>query len=125
MDTLELLGKMRESISAGRSFGPAHEADGCTVIPVAWVAGGGGAGTDTGLPPKKEGQGNGETGTATGPPRTGSGGGFGFVSVPMGAYVIKNGEVRWVPSFDLGLLALIITGFLKSLAKVRARRLKA
>src|SRR3954452_8599132 len=48
MDSKTLLDKLGGGITAGRSFGPAHEKDGVMVIPVAYVAGGGGAGDDGG-----------------------------------------------------------------------------
>ena len=31
----------------------------------------------------------------------GEGGGFGLIARPAGAYVIKDGVVRWRPAFDL------------------------
>jgi hypothetical protein len=44
MTTAELMRRLDESISGGRSFGPAFERDDCLVIPVAYVLGGGGGG---------------------------------------------------------------------------------
>ena len=39
--------KIGDSMKGGRSFGPAFERDGTTVIPVAYVFGGGGGGAGT------------------------------------------------------------------------------
>jgi uncharacterized spore protein YtfJ len=83
-----LLAKANEAINAGRAFGPPVERDGCTIIPVAYVFGGGGGG-DASM----------ETGGS-------SGGGFGGVAWPLGVYVIKDGNVRWVPAIDWTLLGL-------------------
>jgi uncharacterized spore protein YtfJ len=101
----EVLRKLGESIHVSRSFGPAYEHDGVMVIPVAVVGGGGGGG-------------------ASAKPERGpeEGGGFGMVSWPIGAYVIKNGEVRWRPTFDVAMLTMIAVGFLKSLGKRRKKR---
>jgi len=104
-----LMDKMTGSIQGGRSFGPAFEHDGCTVIPVAYVFGGGGGGSGTS--PEQQ----------PAPPRTGTGGGFGFVSWPIGAYVIKNGEVTWRPLFDVGGLALLAVGVVRLLIQMRQR----
>ena len=104
-----MLAKVAESIQGGRSFGPAFEHDGVMVIPVAYVVGGGGGGEDN--RPK--------VGEWKGPS---TGGGFGVVSIPIGAWVIKNGEVRWVPTFDVVLLLITGSVLLKGLTKARRRR---
>jgi uncharacterized spore protein YtfJ len=62
--------------------------DGLTVIPAASVGGGGGGGGGSGGP----------QGQATG---TGEGGGFGLKAKPAGAFVIKEGKVRWRPAIDV------------------------
>jgi len=41
-----------------------------------------------------------------GPPPTGTGGGFGGVVLPVGVYVVKDDQVRWVPAFDTTLIVL-------------------
>lgn len=86
----ELLAGARDAISVKRVFGDPVETDGVTVIPVASVGGGGGGGGDAEL--------NG-------------GGGFGLIARPVGAYVIKDGEVTWKPAVDanrVGALAFIL-----------------
>jgi uncharacterized spore protein YtfJ len=67
--------------------------DGLTVIPAASVGGGGGGGGGSGGP---EGQGAG----------AGEGGGFGLKAKPAGAFVIKQGKVRWQPAVDVNRVIL-------------------
>lgn len=102
MSVESLLAKASEGIHAGRAFGPPVEADGCTVIPVAFAAGGGGGGDA----PAEAG--------------AGSGGGFGTVSWPLGVYVIKDGQAKWVPAVDATRVALGVLALVR--AAVRARR---
>jgi uncharacterized spore protein YtfJ len=89
MDVQDVVAKARDAITVKRVFGAPYERDGITVIPAAAIGGGagGGGGEDT------------EGGT-------GSGGGFGITARPVGAYVIKNGEVRWEPAMDITRVAL-------------------
>jgi len=75
----ELIEGARDAISVRRVFGDPIEEDGVTVIPAAAVRGGGGGGADT--------EGNGGTG-------------FGLTASPVGAYVIKDGEVSWKPAVN-------------------------
>jgi uncharacterized spore protein YtfJ len=103
----QLLAKVSESMNAGRAFGPVIEREGCIVIPVAFVAGGGGGGDAL----------EGPEGTAGA-----TGGGFGGFSWPIGAYVIKDGNVRWMPAVDVTLVALGGLLVARSVLKVRARR---
>lgn len=78
-DVDEILRGAREAISVEKVFGEPIEEDGVTVIPAASVRGGGGGGGDT--------EGNG-------------GSGFGLTASPVGAYVVKDGEVSWKPAVD-------------------------
>src|SRR5262249_45952352 len=105
-----------ESIHGSRSYGPVVEKDGVTLVPVSFVVGGGGGGG--GAPPPHPMMPADEQGQ-----RVGAGGGFGFVSWPIGAYVIRNGEVKWQPSIDAGMLALVASGLLRSVLRRRRRRL--
>lgn len=75
----ELIEGARDAISVKKVFGDPIEEDGVTVIPAAAVRGGGGGGGDT--------EGNGGTG-------------FGLTASPVGAYVIKDGEVSWKPAVN-------------------------
>jgi len=100
----ELLDKATNGLDAGRAFGPVIERDDCVVIPVAFVAGGGGGGE------------------ATEGPQGGTGGGVGTFMWPIGAYVIKGGNVRWVPAVDVTLVALGALLVARTVLKIRARR---
>jgi uncharacterized spore protein YtfJ len=110
MDLEKLLTKTSESISVHRAFGTAYERDDCLIIPVAMVAGGGGGG---GADLHADGE---ESGESPG------GGGFGGVTWPMGVYVVKNGDVRWVPAIDATRIALAGIAFVRSIVKLVARR---
>ena len=102
-----LLAKASEALDAGRAFGPVIERDGCAIIPVAFVAGGGGGGDAL----------EGPEGTTAA-----AGGGLGGLTWPIGAYVIKNGEVRWVPAVDVTLIVLGGLLVARTVLKTRARR---
>ena len=86
----ELLQRVGEQLTVGRAFGPAYEHDGTLVVPVATVFGGGGGGSDS----KAE---------------SSEGGGVGGIVHPLGAYVVRDGRVRFVPTIDL---TLVIAGIL-------------
>ena len=103
MNVERVLERSGELMSAGRVFGPPIERDGVTLVPVAWVIGGGGSGVG---------------GPVESP---GDGAGFGVASIPIGAYVIKNGEARFVPSYPVTLLALIGSRVVTRLFKRRRR----
>jgi len=103
MDVEKLLARTADNVSVRRAFGPAYEKDGLLIIPVAVVAGGGGAGTararpgsSAGLPDNPPGEG-GTADDATPQDSGGSdtGGGFGGLVLPSGAYVVKGDQVRW------------------------------
>lgn len=105
---LAIIERARDLLTVRRVFGEPIERDGVTVIPAAKVRGGGGGGGDT--------QGNG-------------GGGFGVSATPAGAYVIKDGTVRWEPALDLGrtifmgqLVGIVFLLTLRSIVKVLAKR---
>lgn len=103
MNVEQVLARAGEMTSASRVFGSPIERDGVTIVPVAWVVGGGGGGVG---------------GPAESP---GDGAGFGLISVPIGAYAIKDGDVRFVPSYDVGFLALVGVGLVKRIFKRRRR----
>lgn len=75
----ELIEGARDAISVKRVYGDPVEENGVTIIPAAAVRGGGGGGGDA--------EGNGGTG-------------FGLTASPVGAYVIKEGEVSWKPAVN-------------------------
>jgi uncharacterized spore protein YtfJ len=80
----DLLARARDSFDARTVFSEPVEKDGVTVIPAARLTGGGGGGNGE---DRKGGR--------------GEGGGLGLIARPVGAYVIKNGEVRWQPAIDV------------------------
>jgi uncharacterized spore protein YtfJ len=99
----EIVKGHRDAITIRRVFGEPYVKNGVTVIPAAKVVGGGGGGV-----------GRSSDGT-----EEGSGTGFGLSGKPVGVYVIKGDEVRWVPAFDvnrviagsfaLAAIALLVT----------------
>jgi uncharacterized spore protein YtfJ len=113
MDLHALLGKATDSMGVGRAFGTAYERGEMLVIPVAFVAGGRGAGSSEPDPADA----SGATGTDS---RMGTG--FGSVSWPLGVYVVSDGKVRWVPAFDTTLIALAGIGLAKLALRLLSRR---
>jgi uncharacterized spore protein YtfJ len=107
MDVQTVLTRASDLMSAGRVFGAPIERDGVTLVPVAVVVGGGGGGAGSGA--------SGTGGTPT------DGAGFGVLSMPIGAYVISNGQAKFVPSYDIGFLTLVGVGLGRAVLK-RARR---
>ncbi len=86
MNTLESLSQARDAITVRRVYGDPYQEEGVTVIPAANVMGGGGGGGDQ--------QGNG-------------GAGFGVRARPAGAWVIKDGDVRWRPAVDVNRMIFV------------------
>lgn len=112
MKITEVLSEARDAITVKRVFGDPYERDGLTVIPAALVTGGGGGGAG------HDAQG-----------QEGEGGGFGVVGRPVGAYVIKGGEVSWRPAVDINrvvtMVGLVAIAYLFSrprVARARAAR---
>jgi uncharacterized spore protein YtfJ len=89
MNAQEILTQVRDSMNVKRVFGEPYEKNGLTVIPVASIAIGGGAGegADTAGHPNR-------------------GGGYGLGGRAMGAFVIKGDNVRWLPAVDVNRLIL-------------------
>jgi uncharacterized spore protein YtfJ len=79
VDPMTILEKAQEAMSARSVYGEPHTEGGATIIPVAAVRGGGGGGGDE---------------------RANGGGGFGLSARPVGAFVIRDGEVEWKPALD-------------------------
>jgi uncharacterized spore protein YtfJ len=86
MNALDTVNQTRDAITVRRVYGEPYQEDGVTIIPAAHVMGGGGGGGDT--------LGNG-------------GSGFGISARPVGAWVIKDGDVIWRPSLDLNRAILM------------------
>jgi uncharacterized spore protein YtfJ len=104
----EILAKPRDAMTVRRVFGEPYERDGVTVIPAARIMGGAGGGG-----------GHDEQG------QEGEGGGFGLMSRPAGAYVIRDGEVRWRPAFDVNRLIAVLGAVAIAYLLSRSRVLKA
>ena len=139
MDVENLLAKATDNLSVRRAFGTAYEKDGMLIIPVAMVTGGGGGGTaryrnrDRAAGPHSLPEGGpaaqdtaaldtaAQDTAAQDPARTDAGGGFGGLIFPAGVYVVKGGQVRWVPAVDVTIVALASLGLVRVLARTWSR----
>jgi uncharacterized spore protein YtfJ len=93
---------IRRVLRARDVFGKPVESDGVTIIPVASVLGGGGAGTG-----ERIGNAGDDVSAGAGEaPQTGAGIGYGFIARPVGAFEIRDGKVRWRPAVDVTTLTL-------------------
>ena len=90
MDVQNVIAQARDAITVKRVFGEPYEAEGVTVIPAAKVIGGAGGGE--GERPKEQ--------------EKGAGSGFGVVARPVGAYLIRGGQVSWRPAVDVNRIML-------------------
>jgi len=56
--------------------------------------------------------------------RPDTGGGFGGLVLPMGAYVVKGGQVRWVSAVDITIAVLASLSLVRVLSRTwtRSRR---
>lgn len=92
---------VRGAVSAGQVFAEPIERDGTTLIGVARVSGGGGG----------EQLAHGATA-----------GGVGLMAAPVGAYVIQDGRVRWIPAVDVNRVLVIVVLIVVVILVRRARR---
>jgi len=100
MDTSQLFSSMQEQMDARRVFGEPIERGGVTVIPVAAVMSGAGGGLGDGRVASRPS--DLDLGDAREPGGAeAAGGGFGLVARPIGAWVIRDGDVHWRPALDL------------------------
>ncbi|MGN6131548.1 MAG: spore germination protein GerW family protein [Nocardioidaceae bacterium] len=110
MNVNDVLTTAKDAVTVRRVFGDPYEKDGLTVIPAAAVRGGAGGGT-----------GHDEKG------QEGEGGGFGVQGRPVGAYVIRDGQVSWRPAVDpnriIGVAGLVVATYL--LSRIRFARARA
>jgi uncharacterized spore protein YtfJ len=81
----EMLTSARDAMTARTVFAEPIERDGILIIPAAKVRGGGGGGGDS---------------------QNNAGGGFGLSAKPAGAYVVRDGNVRWEPALDINRIVL-------------------
>ncbi|WIV53862.1 spore germination protein GerW family protein [Amycolatopsis nalaikhensis] len=107
----ELLEKAKDGLETKMVYSEPYEVDGVTVIVASTVGTGGGGGDSRD-----------EKG------RSGEGGGFGLSAKPVGAYVIKDGKLRWEPAVDvnrllaaLGAIAVAALFAATRLAKLKYR----
>jgi len=106
MKVSEVLRTTCDAITVKRVFAEPIEKDGLTVIAAAAVTGaaGGGSGTD----PRGQ---------------QGEGAGFGASARPVGAYLIKDGQVHWRPAIDpnriITMVGLIVIVYLLRRPRVR------
>ena len=114
MDVIELAEHAQDAATIKRVFGEPVVAEGITVIPVARVAGGGGAGTGKQL---------------DGKPGEGAGGGYGITAIPAGVFVVKEGKVRWQPAIDVNRVILggqlVAVALLLTIRSIARRRRSA
>ena len=110
----DVLAKAQEAIHVERVYGTTYEKDGATIIPAASVRGAGGGGGGGGS-------------DAEGARGEGEGGGFGVSARPVGAFVLKDGDVTWKPAIDVtrmvvvsGLVAISYSFFRWRTEKARA-----
>jgi uncharacterized spore protein YtfJ len=114
MQVQDVIAQARDALTVKRVFGEPYEKDGVTIIPAARVqggaGGGGGGGEDT------QGQGR------------GSGSGFGMTARPVGAFIIRGGELSWRPAVDVNrvvlgaqLVAIVALLTARTILKARAK----
>ena len=85
MNVEEMVARSQDAATVARVYGEPQEKDGTTVIPAARVSARGGSGAARGSEH--------------------SGGGFRADAEPVGAFVIRDGQVEWKPVFNLGATA--------------------
>jgi uncharacterized spore protein YtfJ len=110
--TPDLISKVRDAMDVRTAIGEPVVHDGIVVVPAAKVRGGAGGGTGS-----------------DGADGTGSGEGFGVTSTPIGAFVIKDGQVTWRPAIDINkviiggqIVAVVALLTIRAIVKARSRR---
>ena len=101
MEVEDLFRRAGKYLTVRRAYGPSYDHDGVLVVPVAVVAGGAGGGTGgfgSGGDPRRTANG--------GQAEDSAGGGFGGFVYPVGVYVVRNGKVRFRPTFDVPFVAV-------------------
>jgi uncharacterized spore protein YtfJ len=88
----ELLERATDSVDVKTVYAEPYEKDGVTVIAAARVAGGGGGGD----------------GLDQNLGQQGEGAGIGFTAKPIGAYILKDGKLRWEPAVDVNRLVAVL-----------------
>ena len=113
MDVQDVIAQAKDTLTVKRVFGEPYEKDGVTVIPAARVQGGAGGGS-------------GEDADSQG---RGSGSGFGVTARPVGAFIIRDGDLSWRPAVDVNRIILggqlvVVVALLtvRAIVKARSRR---
>jgi uncharacterized spore protein YtfJ len=107
MSISDMMAQARDTITVKRVFGDPYDKEGVTVIPAALIIGGLGGGEGTAATKEER-------------PRGGRGIGIGLIGWPVGAYVIKDGEVMWRPAVNVNLV--ILGGQLVGVVAIMAAR---
>jgi len=110
MDVQDVIAQAKDTLTVKRVFGEPYEKDGVTVIPAARVQGGAGGGSSE--DPDSQGR--------------GSGSGFGVTARPVGAFIIRDGDLSWRPAVDVNRIILggqlvVVVALLTVRAIVKAR----
>ena len=112
MSVQDVIAQARDAMTVKRVFGEPYEKDGIVLVPAPAVRGGAGGGSD--------------------PEGKGGGSGFGLMARPVGAFLIRDGDVRWQPALDLNrvilggqMVAIVALLVVRTLLKGRARRKRA
>jgi uncharacterized spore protein YtfJ len=112
MQVQDVIAQARDALTVKRVFGEPYEKDGVTIIPAARVQGGAGGGS--GEDPQGQGR--------------GSGSGFGMTARPVGAFIIRGGELSWRPAVDVNrvvlgaqLVAIVALLTARTILKARAK----
>jgi uncharacterized spore protein YtfJ len=113
MDVQDVIAQARDTLTVKRVFGEPYEKDGLTIIPAARIQGaaGGGSGEDP------QGQGK------------GSGVGFSIAARPVGAFIIREGDLSWRPAVDVNrivlggqVVAVVALLTVRAIVKAKAKR---
>jgi uncharacterized spore protein YtfJ len=110
MEVQDVIAQARDTLTVKRVFGEPYEKDGVTIIPAARIQGGAGGGSGE----DPDGQGK------------GSGSGFGLTARPVGAFIIRDGELSWRPAVDVNRIVLggqvvVVVALLTIRAIIKAR----
>ena len=113
MEVQDVIAEARDALTVKRVFGEPYEKDGVTIIPAARVQGGAGGGS--GEDPQSQGK--------------GSGSGFAMTARPVGAFILREGELSWRPAVDVNRIVLggqvvLIVALLtvRAIIKAKAKR---
>jgi len=108
VDVQDVIAQAKDSLTVKRVFGDPYEKDGVVLVPAAAVRGGAGGGGD--------------------PEGKGGGSGFGLAARPVGAFLIRQGEVHWQPAIDVNrailggqVVAIVALLVIRTIVKARSK----